>query len=226
VFLVGRPEADNPSRSVVAVRPLHRATPSKWDPQSSTLTNSLPVARSCVSIAFPLLQCVFWHSRYATPPRCKEGESCGYRNWRIARGRTVPKRRKRRLAGLRRSSSTGLAEPGEDMQAGGVCRSCRTSRRISRAGTARGGASRSRRIRLASPFLLRTTIPAAFAGRRENCARVAAGGKAHSDRFGSDIWLVLHLMIAGRLHWKPAPASLRVARIGGFRFPAELAHAH
>jgi formamidopyrimidine-DNA glycosylase len=59
-------------------------------------------------------------------------------------------------------------------------------------------------IRLAHPFLLRTFDPpiAELNGQRvESLRRV---GKRIALRFENGYWLVLHLMIAGRLHWFPA----------------------
>src|SRR5713226_1416340 len=63
-------------------------------------------------------------------------------------------------------------------------------------------------VRLASPFLLRTVEPplARIEGRkvrelRRIGKRIAIGGE-------DDLWLVLHLMIAGRLHWRAAGAKL------------------
>ena len=63
-------------------------------------------------------------------------------------------------------------------------------------------------IRLASPFLLRTAQPplASAEGRRvEKLRRI---GKRIAIGVEGDLWLVLHLMIAGRLHWRPAKAKL------------------
>src|SRR6186997_2561209 len=62
---------------------------------------------------------------------------------------------------------------------------------------------RLERIRLTSPFLLRTADPpldAAF-GRRVQALRRL--GKRIAFGLEGDLWLVLHLMIAGRLHWHP-----------------------
>ena len=63
-------------------------------------------------------------------------------------------------------------------------------------------------IRLASPFLLRTVQPrledavgATVTDIRRIGKRIAIGLNGRPD---NGIWLVLHLMIAGRLHWKPA----------------------
>ncbi len=64
------------------------------------------------------------------------------------------------------------------------------------------------RIRLVSPFLLRTAdpAPAEFDGRTVRELRRV--GKRIAIGFENDLWLVLHLMIAGRLHWEPPGATL------------------
>jgi formamidopyrimidine-DNA glycosylase len=63
-------------------------------------------------------------------------------------------------------------------------------------------------VRLASVFLLRTVAPplasiegCTVRGLRRIGKRIAIGVEG-------DLWLVLHLMIAGRLHWKPPQAKL------------------
>jgi formamidopyrimidine-DNA glycosylase len=67
-------------------------------------------------------------------------------------------------------------------------------------------------VRLASPFLLRTVEPPLAAA----VGRVVAGlrrvGKRIAIGLDNEIWLVLHLMIAGRLHWKKAGAAIPVKR--------------
>ena len=57
-------------------------------------------------------------------------------------------------------------------------------------------------VRLVSPFLLRTVEPplAAAAGRRVVGLRRL--GKRIAIGLEDELWLVLHLMIAGRLHWR------------------------
>jgi len=63
-------------------------------------------------------------------------------------------------------------------------------------------------VRLASPFLLRTVEPplASIEGRRvEGLRRL---GKRIVFGFEGDLFLVLHLMIGGRLHWKPLGAKV------------------
>ena len=63
--------------------------------------------------------------------------------------------------------------------------------------------------RIAHPFLLRTFDPplSALQGRKvESLRRV---GKRIAFGFEGDLWLVLHLMIAGRLHWFDAGTKVR-----------------
>ena len=57
-------------------------------------------------------------------------------------------------------------------------------------------------IRLNSPFLLRTATPpiSSLEGRQVTALRRL--GKRICIGFSEEVWLVLHLMIAGRLHWK------------------------
>src|SRR5512146_1832864 len=65
-------------------------------------------------------------------------------------------------------------------------------------------------IRLASPFLLRTVEPKIEDVEGRAVREVRRIGKRIAIGVEGDIWLVLHLMIAGRLHWRP-----RGAKIGG-----------
>ena len=64
------------------------------------------------------------------------------------------------------------------------------------------------RVRIASVFLLRTVDPplASVEGRTVKALRRI--GKRIAIGVEGNIWLVLHLMIAGRLHWKPPQAKL------------------
>jgi len=80
--------------------------------------------------------------------------------------------------------------------------------------------SRLERLRIASPFLLRTAEPpvADLAGRQVVAVRRI--GKRIVFAFDGDTFVVLHLMIAGRLHWKPAGAQIpRRAGLAAFDFP-------
>jgi len=63
---------------------------------------------------------------------------------------------------------------------------------------------RLERVRLASPFLLRTVDPplAALFGKRVRALRRL--GKRIVIAFDGDLFLVIHLMIAGRLRWRPS----------------------
>jgi formamidopyrimidine-DNA glycosylase len=75
-------------------------------------------------------------------------------------------------------------------------------------------------VRLASPFLLRTVEPpvASVEGRRVRALRRI--GKRIAIGVDDDLWLVLHLMIAGRLHWKAAGAKLSGRnQLAAFDFP-------
>ena len=63
-------------------------------------------------------------------------------------------------------------------------------------------------VRLASPFLLRTVDPplTSVVGRR--VVELRRIGKRIAIGVEGDFWLVFHLMIAGRLHWRDAGAKL------------------
>ena len=63
---------------------------------------------------------------------------------------------------------------------------------------------RLERVRLASPFLLRTVDPplAELFGKRVRALRRL--GKRIVIAFDGDLFLVIHLMIAGRLRWRPS----------------------
>jgi len=76
------------------------------------------------------------------------------------------------------------------------------------------------RLRIASPFLLRTADPpvADLVGRTIRDVRRL--GKRIVLALEDDYFVVLHLMIAGRLHWKPAGAPIpRRAGLAAFDFP-------
>ena len=76
------------------------------------------------------------------------------------------------------------------------------------------------RVRLGSVFLLRTVDPplASVEG-REVCG-LRRIGKRIAIGVEGDLWLVLHLMIAGRLHWKSPNAKLAGRNaLAAFDFP-------
>jgi formamidopyrimidine-DNA glycosylase len=64
------------------------------------------------------------------------------------------------------------------------------------------------RIRLASPFLLRTAAPPIANATGKTVRELRRVGKRIAVGLDENHWLVLHLMIAGRLHWQPAGAKL------------------
>jgi len=57
------------------------------------------------------------------------------------------------------------------------------------------------RVRIVSPFLLRTVEPAAASVEGKKVVELRRLGKRICIGVEDGIWLVLHLMIAGRLHW-------------------------
>src|SRR5262249_53727065 len=66
---------------------------------------------------------------------------------------------------------------------------------------------RLERIRLANPFLLRSVEPPLAAVEGRTVLNVQRLGKRIVIALEPDLFLVLHLMIAGRLHWKPPGAK-------------------
>jgi formamidopyrimidine-DNA glycosylase len=76
------------------------------------------------------------------------------------------------------------------------------------------------KIRIASPFLLRTFAPPATAFENQTVRTLRRIGKRIAIGFDNDLWLVLHLMIAGRLHWKPPNTRLAGKNnLAAFDFP-------
>jgi formamidopyrimidine-DNA glycosylase len=57
------------------------------------------------------------------------------------------------------------------------------------------------RVQIASPFLLRSIDPPVSAATGQKVRGLRRVGKRIAIGFENDVWLVLHLMIAGRLHW-------------------------
>ncbi|HET6178158.1 MAG TPA: DNA-formamidopyrimidine glycosylase family protein [Candidatus Sulfotelmatobacter sp.] len=75
-------------------------------------------------------------------------------------------------------------------------------------------------VRLASPFLLRTAQPPLASTEGHSVREVRRIGKRIALGVEGDLWLVLHLMIAGRLHWRPAAAKLAGRHnLAAFDFP-------
>jgi formamidopyrimidine-DNA glycosylase len=75
-------------------------------------------------------------------------------------------------------------------------------------------------IRIASPFLLRTVKPPITDVEGHDVRELRRIGKRIAIGFDNDLWLVLHLMIAGRLHWRPRDAKLGGRNnLAAFDFP-------
>jgi formamidopyrimidine-DNA glycosylase len=65
-----------------------------------------------------------------------------------------------------------------------------------------------RAIRINSPFLLRTFDPPLTVAAGKPVRELRRIGKRIAIGLADELWLVLHLMIAGRLHWKTPGAKL------------------
>ncbi len=76
------------------------------------------------------------------------------------------------------------------------------------------------RVRIANPFLLRTTSPTVADVEGRTVRELRRVGKRIAIGVEGDLWLVLHLMIAGRLHWRPAKVKLAGRQnLAAFDFP-------
>ena len=75
-------------------------------------------------------------------------------------------------------------------------------------------------IRIASPFLLRTASPPIRRIEGKTVRALRRMGKRICIGLEDDLWLVLHLMIAGRLHWRKKGAAVSRPRgLAAFDFP-------
>jgi len=75
-------------------------------------------------------------------------------------------------------------------------------------------------VRLASAFLLRTAEPPISDAEGRTVRELRRIGKRIAIGLDGDLWLVLHLMIAGRLHWRPRGARLAGRQsLAAFDFP-------
>ena len=75
-------------------------------------------------------------------------------------------------------------------------------------------------VRIASPFLVRTAAPPLKSVEGKRVRELRRIGKRIAIGLEEDLWLVLHLMIAGRLHWRAR--GVKVARprgLAAFDFP-------
>ena len=75
-------------------------------------------------------------------------------------------------------------------------------------------------VRLGSPFLLRTVEPPVSSAEGRVVKSLRRIGKRIAIGLEGDLWLVLHLMIAGRLHWRKRDAKLGGRQnLAAFDFP-------
>ncbi|MDH3593742.1 MAG: hypothetical protein OEU09_01190 [Rhodospirillales bacterium] len=75
-------------------------------------------------------------------------------------------------------------------------------------------------LRLANPFLLRSVDPPIRSAEGRRVEGFRRLGKRIAIGLEGELWLVLHLMIAGRLHWQKPGAKLPGKRgLAGFDFP-------
>ncbi len=75
-------------------------------------------------------------------------------------------------------------------------------------------------VRVASPFLLRTADPPLRSVNGKTIRELRRIGKRIAIGLENDLWLVLHLMIAGRLHWRARGVKVSRPRgLAAFDFP-------
>src|SRR6266496_1882301 len=76
-------------------------------------------------------------------------------------------------------------------------------------------------VRIVSPFLLRTVTPPVSGAAGKKVTGLRRLGKRICIGLEDGLWLVLHLMIAGRLHWRALGAKISPPRgLAAFDFPA------
>jgi len=77
------------------------------------------------------------------------------------------------------------------------------------------------RVRVGNPFLLRSLQPPLCAVEQQTVRELRRVGKRIAIGLEGDLWLVIHLMIAGRLHWKAQPDYKLAGRqnLAAFDFP-------
>ena len=80
---------------------------------------------------------------------------------------------------------------------------------------------RLERARIASPFLLRTAVPPLSSAEGKTVRQLRRLGKRICIGLEEDLWLVLHLMISGRLHWRERSAKVSPPRgLAALDFPS------
>src|SRR5688500_12118082 len=75
------------------------------------------------------------------------------------------------------------------------------------------------RVRVGSPFLLRTAEPSIREAEGKRVLGIRRVGKRIVLELEGGLFLMLHLMIAGRLHWRPRDAKIGSKNaLAGFDF--------
>jgi len=77
---------------------------------------------------------------------------------------------------------------------------------------------RLEQVRLASPFLLRSVEPPLRAAAGKRVCELRRLGKRIAIGLDDELWLVLHLMIAGRLHWQDGRPGRVTRALAAFDF--------
>jgi formamidopyrimidine-DNA glycosylase len=75
-------------------------------------------------------------------------------------------------------------------------------------------------IRLSSPFLLRSVDPPLSEATAKKVTHLRRLGKRIVFGFEDDLFLIIHLMIAGRFHWKEKPTKPNRQTLASFVFPS------
>jgi formamidopyrimidine-DNA glycosylase len=75
-------------------------------------------------------------------------------------------------------------------------------------------------IRLSSPFLLRSVDPALTVATGKTVTSLRRLGKRIVFGLEDELFLIIHLMIAGRFHWKEKPAKPNRQTLATFTFPS------
>ena len=77
-----------------------------------------------------------------------------------------------------------------------------------------------REIRVASPFLLRSVDPPLSEASGKRVTELRRLGKRIVFGLEDDLFIVIHLMIAGRFHWKEKPTKPNRQTLAAFVFPS------
>ena len=70
-------------------------------------------------------------------------------------------------------------------------------------------------VRVGGSFFLRTVVPALGSANGRRVVELRRVGKRVAIGLEGGLWLVVHLMIAGRLHWKPYSEKAGKVKLGG-----------